>query len=66
MSATCKDCHRKIVWAADDGRTLPFETCEYGPGVVSIYKHAGTYRTGTHRGHPHVQAYRRHQCRRRK
>lgn len=66
MAATCKDCKKTIVWAAHEGRMLPFETTTYGPGAVSIYKHSGTYCTGTHRGHPHVQAYRRHQCRKRR
>lgn len=67
MAATCKDCKETIRWAAHNGRSLPFECCQSDdPGAVSIYKYAGTYRTGAHRGHPHVQAYRRHQCRKRR
>lgn len=65
MSATCKDCHETITWAASNGRTLPFERTTYGPGVVSIYKQAGTFRATPHRGSPNVQAYRRHRCKRR-
>jgi hypothetical protein len=66
MSATCKDCKKEIVWAASNGRTLPFERTVFGTGAVAISKHFGTYRARPHRGSPHVQAYKRHQCRRRK
>lgn len=66
MGATCKDCQETITWAASDGRTLPFERSVFGPGAVSIYKHGGTFRAVPHRGHPHVQAYQRHRCKRRR
>lgn len=62
MSATCKDCHAKITWAASGGRTLPFEPSVFGSGAVAITKAEGTYRTRRHGGHPHVPAYRRHRC----
>lgn len=60
--ATCKDCNDEITWAASNGRSLPFERSVFGPGAVSIYTHGGTKRAATHRGHPHVQAFRRHDC----
>lgn len=67
MGATCKDCKETITWAANSGRTLPFERCQIdSAGAVSIYKQGGTYRASAHRGSPHVQAYRRHRCRKRR
>lgn len=66
MGATCKDCKETITWAASGGRTLPFEPTVFGPGVVAISKAGGTYRARPHGGHPHIQAYRRHQCSRRR
>ena len=67
MGATCKDCKETIAWAANGGRSLPFERCQIdNPGAVSIYKQGGTYRAAPHRGSPHVQAYRRHRCRKRR
>jgi hypothetical protein len=62
MSATCKDCRGKIIWAVNEGRSLPFEPTTFGAGTVAISKIAGTYRARPHRGSPSVQAYRRHDC----
>lgn len=65
--ATCKDCHGRVVWAAINGHSLPFEETVAGSGNYQIYKAHGTRRARSHPGigHPNVVAYRRHDCRRR-
>jgi len=64
--ATCKYCKKSIVWAALEGRTLPFERGKAGDLYgFTIERRHGTDRARPHpgEGYPNIPTYVRHNCR---